>query len=63
MNSTLVLLALLLAVPLQLFLTHYINTKYGAASNNKAESSPGSGQDNIQSARIEALHRQVVLTP
>lgn len=53
MNSALVLLALLLAVPLQLFLTQYINNKYGGTPNT-AES--GSSKD-IQSVRIEALNR------
>ena len=56
MNSALVLLALLLAVPLQLFLTHYINTKYGSGTPNTVESSSSEHKD-IQSIRLEALNR------
>ena len=51
MNSALVLVILLLAVPLQLFLSHYINTIY-TTSNAKSV-----GSESIESARIEAFNR------
>ena len=67
MNSALVLIVLLLAVPLQLFLTHYINTSYASSSSaNSATAGPDSmgseGQDagrGIDTVRMEAFHRQV----
>ncbi len=65
MNSALVLIILLLAVPLQLFLTHYINTTYPASTNaNSATegsvSKDSAGKDvdgSIDTVRVEAFHR------
>ena len=68
MNSVVVLLMLLLAVPLQLFLSHYINTSYAtsasADSATSGEALPLGGSvskssGDIHSVRMEALHRQV----
>lgn len=72
MNSALVLIMLLLAVPLQLFLSHYINSLYATttatATSDNADSAlptsssasdlgkPDSVKD-IQSVRREALDR------
>ena len=58
MNSALVLIALLLAVPLQLFLTHYINSKY---ETTPTDDPLLADKNNIQSARVEAFHRQVCI--
>ncbi len=66
MNSAVVLLVLLLAVPLQLFLSHYINTAYTHAVPNSADSAASGGAEkslgskgkgDINSVRKEALNR------
>lgn len=65
MQTVLVLLALLLAVPLQLFLSHYINATYPGSS--VVADSAVSGEESpdptgkvvsgdINSVRMEALH-------
>ena len=62
MNSVVVLLMLLLAVPLQLFLSHYISTAYAVTTSSGADSAKA-GTDgvtgDIHSFRAEAMHRQV----
>ena len=70
MNSALVLLILLLAVPLQLFLTHYVNTTFGEQSDQLVSASSaaklvltGSEEGgSIQSTRKEALIRYIHTT-
>lgn len=68
MNSVLVLIVLLLAVPLQLFLSHYISSIYSTATANDADSafpigsstSELGGQESvkgIESVRRDALDR------
>ena len=68
MNTVLVLIVLLLAVPLQLFLTHYINASYGsstsanaaaAGADNVAGKEGKEGDRGIDTVRMEAFHRQV----
>lgn len=60
MNSVVVLLMLLLAVPLQLFLSHYISTAYAVTTSSGADSAKA-GTDgvtgDIHSFRAEAMHR------
>ena len=55
MNTVIVLLMLLLAVPLQLFLSHYINTAYSDAES--VDSGPENSKGDINSVRTEAVHR------
>lgn len=64
MNSAVVMIILLLAVPLQLFLTHYINTTYASSLNTDSTDSgspsvrlKGNNVDRLQSLRTEALLR------
>ena len=68
MNSALVLIVLMLAVPLQLFLSHYINSIYGSTGTSAAESATfveGSSTQqrgneaprSMESVRREALDR------
>lgn len=63
MNTVIVLLMLLLAVPLQLFLSHYINTAYAVSFDAEsvdpgaAESPTENVRGDINAVRMEALHR------
>lgn len=65
MNSALVLIILLLAVPLQLLITHYLNTTYSTIADadsavSDADSVGSMGRDGnggIQTVRKEALHK------
>jgi len=67
MNSALVLIVLMLAVPLQLFLSHYINSIYGSTGTSAAASAAFEGSSStqklnnapksIESVRREALDR------
>ena len=60
MNSAIVLIVLLLAVPLQLFLTHYINTSYAASATSApsdVDTDPVKEVKGIEAVRREALHR------
>ena len=58
MNTAIILLVLLLAVPLQLFLSHYINTSY-SGSDAPADSGEAAEpiRGDINSVRIEAMNR------
>ena len=60
MNSALVLIILLLAVPLQLFLSHYINSIYAAGTTADSAVSGKGGKEaprTIETVRREALDR------